>query len=59
MMYHLGFAEKHDANSIGFAIVPEEVAFGSHANLDTSVDGDEDLSSDCEDEEGEYGDAEV
>ena len=33
--------------------------FGSHANLDTSVDGDEDLSSDCEDEEGEDGDAEV
>ena len=59
MMYHLGFTEKRDAHSIGLAILPEDVAFGSHANLDTSVDGDQDLSSDCEDEEGEDGDAEV
>ena len=49
-----------DANSIGFTIVPEDLAFGSHTSLDTSIDTDEDLSSDCEDEEGEdCDDAEV
>ena len=29
-----------DANSIDFTIAPEDVAFGSHANLDTSVNDD-------------------
>ena len=49
-------SRNRDANSIGFTIGPEDAAFGSHANLDASVDDDKDQSSDCEDEEGEDGD---